>query len=181
MARAIPLKCQSCGGRLEIHADMTTFACGYCGTEIVVERRGGTVSLRVVTDAIHRVEAGTAKTAAELALVRLKQDLSRKEAERNRMATEASHPSAIHALFGYGVFGVILGIGFALASLVPDAGVILIVLFGVGGVVAMLSLLQRAKRKRAQDFQERLASLDREVASLNTQIAERHAVANDVL
>jgi predicted RNA-binding Zn-ribbon protein involved in translation (DUF1610 family) len=74
------LKCTSCGSSLNVSSDMERFACGYCGTDQVVLRSGGTVSLKPVEDAIHKVQVGTDKTAAELALVRLPKELAELEA-----------------------------------------------------------------------------------------------------
>src|SRR5579863_539261 len=71
----ISLKCQSCGAGLEIYDDMTRFACSYCKTEMLVERRGGTVALKAVEAAIQRVQVGTDKTAAELAITRYEGEL----------------------------------------------------------------------------------------------------------
>jgi hypothetical protein len=61
---------------------MTQFACGYCGSNQVVERSGGTVSLKPVVEAVARVQIGTDKTAAELAIPRLQQELSRLQSRR---------------------------------------------------------------------------------------------------
>jgi len=66
----INLSCANCGSKLNVYDDMERFACSYCGTELIVQRRGGTVSLRAVTEAIKRVQIGTDKTAAELAIAR---------------------------------------------------------------------------------------------------------------
>ena len=74
--RTLTLKCPSCGSGLEVSPDMERFSCGYCGTEQMVQRRGGTVSLKLITAAISKVQVGTDKTAAELALVRLQQELT---------------------------------------------------------------------------------------------------------
>src|SRR5690242_9904664 len=73
----VPLNCRNCGAKLDVFDDMDRFACGFCGTEMFVERRGGTVALKRVEAGIARVQAGTDRTAAELALVRLRQDLQR--------------------------------------------------------------------------------------------------------
>jgi ribosomal protein S27AE len=73
--KIVNLKCANCGGALEISGDMQRFACGYCGSEQIVERRGGTIALRLVVDAVACVQVGTDKTAAELALVRLDKEL----------------------------------------------------------------------------------------------------------
>jgi hypothetical protein len=69
-----PMKCASCGAALTISPSMERFCCGYCGTEQIVERFGGTVSLRIIADAVTKVQIGTDKTAAELALVRLEKE-----------------------------------------------------------------------------------------------------------
>lgn len=71
----IPLSCKYCGANLQVYDDMEYFACGHCGTALIVQRRGGTVNLRGVTQAIQKVQVGTDKTAAELALVRLNGEL----------------------------------------------------------------------------------------------------------
>jgi ribosomal protein S27E len=59
----INLNCANCGAKLEVYDDMERFACGYCGTELIAQRRGGTVALRAVTEAIKKVQIGTDKTA----------------------------------------------------------------------------------------------------------------------
>lgn len=78
--KIVNLKCLNCGGVLEIDVDMERFACGYCGSQQMVQRRGGTVALRPVVDAVARIQVGTDKTAAELALVRLGQELAQAQA-----------------------------------------------------------------------------------------------------
>ncbi len=81
----INLNCANCGAKLEIYDDMDHFACGYCGTEMLVQRRGGTVALRAVTEAIKKVQVGTDRTAAELALVRLGKELEQLKADRSQV------------------------------------------------------------------------------------------------
>jgi hypothetical protein len=71
----IPLRCPQCGAALQVYGDMERFACSYCHTETVVQRRGGTVMLRAVVDVIAKVQSGTDRTAAELALPRLEAEL----------------------------------------------------------------------------------------------------------
>ncbi len=53
---------------------MDRFACGYCGTEIAVQRRGGTIVLKSITQAVKNMPTGADKTSAELALMRLKEE-----------------------------------------------------------------------------------------------------------
>lgn len=42
----VKLKCENCGSGMDVYDDMDRFACGYCGTEIAVQRRGGTIVLQ---------------------------------------------------------------------------------------------------------------------------------------
>jgi predicted RNA-binding Zn-ribbon protein involved in translation (DUF1610 family) len=73
--KVLTLNCPSCGAPLGVSSDMERFACGYCGTEQIVERRGGTVTLKILGEAIAKVQVGTDRTAAELAIRRLRDDL----------------------------------------------------------------------------------------------------------
>ena len=72
----INLNCTSCGGKLDVYDDMERFVCGYCGSAMIVQRRGGTVALKAVTEATRQVQIGTDKTAAELAIVRYEKELT---------------------------------------------------------------------------------------------------------
>jgi hypothetical protein len=69
------LTCPSCGGKLQIGNDVERFACGFCGNEHVVKRGGGIVSLTPVIAEIRNVQIGVDKTASELALVRLTNEI----------------------------------------------------------------------------------------------------------
>src|SRR5215218_10221015 len=73
----IALQCPSCGATLQITPDMETFASGHCGTQQIVRREGGTVSLKVISDAIAGVKASTDRVAAELEVRRLRDDARR--------------------------------------------------------------------------------------------------------
>ncbi|HPT28024.1 MAG TPA: hypothetical protein PLZ95_16515 [Bryobacteraceae bacterium] len=52
---------------------------------MVVQRRGGTVTLAAVTEAIQKVQVGTDRTAAELALIRLEKELGAARATEARL------------------------------------------------------------------------------------------------
>jgi ribosomal protein S27E len=73
--RFISLNCANCGAKLDVYDDMDRFFCSYCGTGLIVQRRGGTVALKAVTEAIKKVQIGTDKTAAELAIARYESEL----------------------------------------------------------------------------------------------------------
>lgn len=81
MAEFVTLSCPSCGGKLQITNDIERFACGYCGNEHIVKRGGGIVTLSPVVDGLKRIQQGTDKTASELAILRLSNEIT--EIEKN--------------------------------------------------------------------------------------------------
>ena len=124
----ISLNCANCGAKLEVYDDMERFACGYCGTEMLVKRRGGTVALHAVTEAIKRVQVGTDRTAAELALVRLGTELEQLKADRFQVQKRRGADDGSGCVF---VVLLLVSIGAFQAS--PAIGVVVVVLcIGVG-------------------------------------------------
>lgn len=85
----LELSCVNCSAPLQIGADMERFACSYCGTSQIVQRSGGVVVLRKVEAAIHAVQRGTDRTAAELAIPRLTKELAEMQAARANGVLEA--------------------------------------------------------------------------------------------
>jgi hypothetical protein len=77
--QVVSLRCSHCGGDLKIGPDVEHFACGYCGSSQIVHRDGGIVTLKTVQAAIAKVQLSTDRTAAELAIRRLKEDLEEKK------------------------------------------------------------------------------------------------------
>jgi predicted RNA-binding Zn-ribbon protein involved in translation (DUF1610 family) len=87
MADFVSLTCPNCGGKLEITPDLERFACAYCGAEHIVRRGGGIVSLQPVTEAIGKVQAGVDRTASELAIKRLKEEIVTLEQSKFELAS----------------------------------------------------------------------------------------------
>jgi hypothetical protein len=131
MLQIIPFNCASCGSNLEITPDMETFACGYCGTSQIVERRGGTITLRPLTDAVKKIQIGTDRTAAELALKRLSKELTEVEQKYDSsMAQKISELETNRKLLG----GLWLG-GVVICVVVLSGG-------GTGsGITALLLII----------------------------------------
>ena len=75
MADFIEMTCKSCGGKLKITTEIDEFACMYCGTEFRVRRGDGIVSISPLVDEMRKVSVSTDKTASELAIVRVKQEI----------------------------------------------------------------------------------------------------------
>ena len=176
----IPLSCASCGAKLDVYDDMERFACGYCGKEMVVQRRGGTISLKGVTDAIKQVQTGTDKTAAELALVRLLPELDALIRERQKTAwLTNSHRSTELVLYlmviVFGAFYFLIGLTFAMVM--GTFGMFLVALMCIGLYPAGKWLIRYYKRLHRQTVRwyhwrsECLASLDARIADAQNRIA----------
>ena len=112
--RTIILQCPSCGANLEITPDMTAFACGYCSTQQMVQRRGGSVSLKLIGEAIARVQRGTDRTASELAIRRIQDELAVVEAQRTKLQ---SVYAAGDTITGYWITGFVISLFFAIRLL----------------------------------------------------------------
>jgi hypothetical protein len=162
----IPMKCAGCGAQLEIGTDMDIFACGYCGTNQKVERKGGTVSLRLIDDAIKQVQRGTDRTASELALGRLKQELTDAELERARRLKEEELAAATALSDSVSLAHVVRMIVFFIGLFISIATV------GWGALVWMLLfgwyLTVAAKRPEVERAIN--DSADNEVARIKQQI-----------
>jgi predicted RNA-binding Zn-ribbon protein involved in translation (DUF1610 family) len=71
----ISLTCPTCGAKLQITEDIERFTCRSCGNEHIIRRGGGIVSIAPVVEGLKEVKAGVDKTAAELAISRLKSEI----------------------------------------------------------------------------------------------------------
>lgn len=162
----VSLKCRNCGAPLDVYDDVGRFACQHCGTEMDVLRRGGTVSLRLVEAAIQRVQEGTDKTAAELAIVRYTADLQRCRGEQEAIRSRRS--GQVTTALGCGGTLAVLGVTFLVVA--PDAGPIGPILLGLGAIW-LIVVLPKAPHRR-------LVELDDEEHDLAARIAERKKVAD---
>ena len=84
----VTLTCPTCGGKLEITNDIERFACGYCGQEHIVKRGGGIISLLPIADDVKGIRVSADKTAAELGLVRLTEELENFNLKRETLLPE---------------------------------------------------------------------------------------------
>jgi DNA-directed RNA polymerase subunit RPC12/RpoP len=155
IAHFISLNCAKCGGSLEVYDDMERFACGYCGAELLVERRGGTVALQV----------GTSKASPDLDLLRLKEDaralLTRRELILKRMDQQR---------WGY-VIGVVL---LLVGIFVVRSGK-----FATGLSAMMAGILTISfTRRNGKVMLASIRELDVKIDMLNGRIEDRGKLAN---
>ncbi len=166
--KTLSLKCPSCGAALEITSEMDRFACGFCGTEQIVQRQGGTVALRLLGDAISRVQFGTDRTAAELTLRRLREDMAALEQERLHVQPPPQSPgtnienAAIVSIFiGTPILSVVLyeRDGFGMAALVIVVGVALISSMALSYNTRINAELKEHEAKHRTEFESRSKTL----------------------
>lgn len=165
MLQAIPLKCASCGSNLQITSEMNTFACGYCGASQIVERYGGTISLRLVTDAIRQVQVGTDKTAAELALKRLGRELEVVQ-QNHSMAFMASKRRADS---NSKTFAVVWIVGLLVCL---SIGTVIGLLVGISTTVAVIYFWNKKDSLIKLNFSEQAHLLSEQGNRIQDKIAE---------
>jgi hypothetical protein len=193
MADFVTLSCPTCGGKLQVTPDLDRFACAHCGNEHVVRRGGGIVSLAPVVEGIDKVRVGVDKTASELAIRRLKEeiaDLRRRREEQTGLlqrrpeppkAREPQDGTLLTVLFVSGILLLVVAIG---ASSWPLGGL---------GVALMISPVwvsdKTAKWRDREDAREldayrtlcsnlvaqctaRIAELDAQIAAKTEELDE---------
>lgn len=159
-ALIVSLSCQCCGGKLDVYKDMERFACAYCGTEMVVQRKGGTVAIQAVTQAIRNLQVGTDKTAAELAIARYTGELK----DLHARESELSKGQPLDACMGFGCVGLVF---LAAVGAFGWPGV-------ASGAIVVIAVLgqERKKANELRAIRIRMRTLDNQVAN-KKEIAER--------
>ena len=115
----ITLSCPTCGGKLQVTQDIERFACAYCGTEHIVKRGGGIVSLAPVIEGIAGVRKGVDRTASELAIRRLQGEITSIEGKINQIydSTEFEQTSSIPSI----IF-IFVGVAFGISIFISMPG-----------------------------------------------------------
>ena len=155
----ITMSCPSCGGKLQITNDIERFACAYCGTEQIVKRTGGVISLVPVIEEIKAtrkaaeqsveevkgVRKGTDKTSAELALARIDKEYANLSAIKvnESIAKGCENTSNSILAFFFFLFGLIL-------ILTEDYGTAIIAWI-ISFIFLILLVRKAAKRKRRRE------------------------------
>lgn len=172
MDHAITLSCPNCGANLNITSDMETFACGYCGSRQIVQRHGGTISLKLLGDAIARVQVGTDRTAAELAVRRLREELASTELELQEFESAVAYTESNAA--GCGTVGCLFVLGWFITASLATTNNSALVGIAVLSTIALciftaiqISSNRRARRKSAvegrQDIHARKTMIESEL------------------
>ena len=77
MGDFVTLTCPTCGGKLQITPDIDRFACVHCGNEHIVKRSEGVIAIQPLAESLTGLKRATDRTASEMALRRLGEELAR--------------------------------------------------------------------------------------------------------
>ena len=157
MSEYITLTCPSCGGKLKITDDIERFACTYCGTEMLVRRGEGIISLKPVIDEVKGVRRAADHTAAELAIVRIQKEIDFLN-EQLRLRNTSKENIAIFL----GMLGVFIsylirdngGFGYGVAS-----GSAFLIISNIFGII-----------KKQKGIEEIQAQLNEKIGELNRHL-----------
>ena len=190
----ITLSCPNCGARLEITKDVDRFACAYCGMEHLVHRGGTVVSLTPAVEDLRSVKDGIDKTAAELAIKRLREELTELQARGDALKLSKRRPSQMNENMGYivslfcaavlavasvwffsaGIFGEYTP--FSPPEFVPPEVEGALTVFGVGFALMSLFLLivvpvqLRSRRRKWKEKDSLDAQIEQRSAELEEQL-----------
>lgn len=201
MTKTYALKCPSCGADLKVGEDLTTFACAYCGNNVMVEKDEGIISLRL-TDAIAQVQRGTDKTAAELAIVRLNKEIAAASSKLEEVINAKQNPmpslpkSSASGGSGFINFvAVIMFIVIPLALVWPDisngakhldaTGHAVVAAISLGIVVYFLYLGNKIYQRQAQKiaaqreiWMKQEQQIRRQISTLQQRLKMQQDIAN---
>lgn len=178
MLASLTLKCSNCGSNLEITSEMSTFACGYCGASQMVQRQGGTVSLKLLSESISKVQIGTDKTAAELAIKRLKEEIEEANlqfsAHEKKRLEEVGQANALFGiLWAFGAILCIIIIGYSGAVIIPT----ILLVAGTGGV---LFFYAKNSQRINQDNSKRRQKTTDEINSIKLKISKNKEIVDSI-
>jgi DNA-directed RNA polymerase subunit RPC12/RpoP len=195
----VSLSCPNCGGKLEITADMERFTCKYCGSEHMVRRSGGAISLAPVVDGLKRVESkfdqvlmGSDRMAAEQTIRRLKEEIQELEQEITRQENHIRsmpHPSTNTSgewLKWVGVTGALLIFISLFLMLALSKGATIIHLLSINTLsiiyfsaflicLIFINIGRRSagSKKRKIEYEQRLEQARSALAKSQTELLER--------
>lgn len=86
----VSMTCRNCGGKLKIFKDADQIICQYCETEYLINFSNGAISIRLFSEGIKNIQSSSDKAASELALSRLRSEISDLDQKANLVLKEYS-------------------------------------------------------------------------------------------
>lgn len=148
MGDFVSLTCPSCGGKLQVSSTIDRFACAHCGSEHIIKRGDGIIYLQPVIEGLQKVQGGVDKTASELAIKRLLEEI---------VAIKTKRDEEVGGWYGtnYGWGGFLIFM-FAMPTffcfLLNSQSVYLIILVASTVIVAITVLSYLNKKKKKEEI-----------------------------
>lgn len=189
MPDSFTLTCPNCGGKLEITNDIDRFVCAHCGTEHLVNRTGGIISLKPLLDDISRevgnVAKGASNTASELALKRLDGEISQLQRELGNVRVKIMKYDYRKNTRAVGKPVLIIGFVLTLLSLIIRIGFddLGLGICGIGGILLVAGLIMRlfnGTEEEMKPWKEKEEKLILKLADLEDQRSYHHDNVNQV-
>jgi ribosomal protein S27AE len=172
--KSVTLTCPSCGASLKVTEDLDRFACSYCGTEQIVRRSTGTISLSPVVKGLRDVRVGVDKTASELAIRRLKGEIVELKKSKQAFLNDANSTlkfmrNLTRVLIILGILALANGFG----SIFTEDGHP--VLYTLAGIICtpMGILFHSSTKQHIRESEEKLAAREQEITNLKAEL-KRH-------
>jgi len=177
MSDLISFTCRSCRTKTQVPKNLERFACASCGSEHIVTRSGGIVSISLVEGSINEVKPGVDKITAELDLYRLKRDINRLKNNLENLQKGGFGWEVYIFLLITGLLSTIAGITSSISSTMPWMTPIfyipgiLMLIFGSIGII-------RA-RAAAESEKERILEIIRKIETKETELKDKQSLFNN--
>lgn len=106
----ISMTCQKCGGKLDILPEIEQVKCLHCGTEYYVKQYAGTIGLKPIIDKLGSIDRGVDKTALELSLRRIKEEISLLNAQSENTSYFIGSIGLPIISFSFGLYFILEGL-----------------------------------------------------------------------
>jgi DNA-directed RNA polymerase subunit RPC12/RpoP len=170
MENLITLSCPTCGGKLEITENIDRFVCDYCGSEYIVKRGGGIVSLAPVVESIQKMQSDTNVIRSELAIRRLEKEILDLQKKIDEINTKWANGDLTQSA---GSSGFAIGFIHALVTGGNNIGIS----FGLGiavfiGVIVISGIVESNDKQRIIPFQNEIAAKKQKIARHLTIVSD---------
>lgn len=190
MSETIKISCPACGSTSSRKEGLSDFVCHYCGTQFRVEHKNGGISLSPILETMQTLQTGMDRTAAELTVKRLKEEifhLNNKIAplmpEYNQLKLQASKTKFVFVFKKFWWLFLILTIILFIISITQDlpalAGItvvalILFIAAGIGGMIALSKATKRLEQlsPTVEPLLEQLTEKEQRLESLLSYLNE---------
>jgi len=156
--RYMPFKCQQCGAEVTVYEHTSRLTCGDCKTEMTVERRHGTIALKVLCGTAHTIRSE--EPAAEI------RSTAQLTAQLNALKSESSRVLRRQVTAGIvgGICGIIFGYVGVSSLLGKDLSISVTMLLCAGGSFWFVRFVMRDSNAAGDAIAKKVKEIEVEIA-----------------